>query len=87
MAEVLLTLKVMPEDAGTDLEALGERLKEVSTGRYNSIEREPIGFGIIALKVSYVIPEEEGVSEKLEEEIGGMEGVGEVESLESHRLI
>ncbi len=87
MAEVLLTLKIMPASADTDLEAISESLKNVSSGRFNNLEKEPIGFGIVALKAGFVVPEEEGASDKLEEEIKKIEGIGEVEIVASHRLL
>ncbi|GCC10958.1 elongation factor 1-beta [archaeon] len=87
MAEVLLTLKIMPASADSDLEAISEGLKSISSGRFNNVEKEPIGFGIVALKAGFVVTEEEGASERLEEEVKKIEGVGEVEIIESHRLI
>ncbi len=87
MAEVLLTLKIMPASADSDLEAISEGLKKISSGRFNSVEKEPIGFGIVALKAGFVVTEEEGASERLEEEIKKIESVGEVEVTASHRLI
>jgi elongation factor 1-beta len=79
MGMVLVTLKVMPEGVDSNLEEMAGRLKAISAGRFNSLEKEPIAFGLVALKPSYVVGDEGGVTEKLEEEIKGVEGVKNVE--------
>lgn len=86
-AEVLITLRAMPEDERTNLEDLAEKLKKVASGRFNHIEEKPIGFGIVALEAHFVVPEEEGASSRLEDEVKALEGVGEVEVVESSRLL
>ncbi len=75
MGEVIVTFKVLPESVDADLEVIAEKLKDLSNGRFNSIEKEPIAFGLIALKPSYVVSDRGGVVDDLEAEIVGIIGV------------
>lgn len=87
MAEVLVTLKVMPEEAGTDLGPLEAEIRKMREARFNSIEREPIAFGLVALKPSFVMADAEGATEKLEEALRSVKGVGGVEVVGVTRLL
>lgn len=87
MAEILVTLKVMPEDADTDMQELVERIKGLKIGRVDKVEEEPIAFGLVALKPSFIVEEEEGATDKLEEALRGVEGVGDVTVVGATRLL
>jgi elongation factor 1-beta len=87
MAEVLVTVKIMPAEADTDLRTLSEEIRSVKEGRLHALEEEPIAFGLVALKTSFVIGDEEGVIEGLERALKGLEGVGEVEVAQVTRLL
>lgn len=87
MAEVLVTLKVMPEDAGTDLGSMESEIKKLREARFNSVEKEPIAFGLVALKPSFVMDDAEGATEKLEEALRQVKGVGGVEVVQVTRLL
>ncbi|RLG98681.1 elongation factor 1-beta, partial [Candidatus Bathyarchaeota archaeon] len=51
------------------------------------IQEEPVAFGLVALILHIVIPEEEsGIMELLEERIKGIEGVSQVETLAIGRI-
>ncbi|MFQ5800638.1 MAG: elongation factor 1-beta [Candidatus Hydrothermarchaeales archaeon] len=79
MSKVLVILKVMPEGLDSNLDEMSEKLKTLSTGRFNSLEKEPIAFGLVALKPSYVVEDAGGVTDNLEKEISGIDGVKTVE--------
>ncbi|RMF90245.1 MAG: elongation factor 1-beta [Methanobacteriota archaeon] len=83
MGDVLVTLKVMPEGVDSDLKVIEDRLREVDAGRFNSLEKVPIAFGLVALKATYVVADEGGAAERLEEAIKGIEGVKTVETIEA----
>lgn len=87
MAEVLVTLKVMPEDAGTDLGSMESEIKKLREARFNGVEKEPIAFGLVALKPSFVMDDAEGATEKLEEALRHVKGVGGVEVIQVTRLL
>lgn len=77
MAEVLVSLRVMPKSVEVDLDKLEQRIKEsISPDR---IERNPIAFGIIAFSIIKIIPDDAKELEVLESKLKSIEEVGEVE--------
>ncbi len=79
MGNVLVVFKVLPEGLESNLDGISAALKKTGIGRFNSLEKEPIAFGLFALKPSYVIGDEGGVLETLEEKIKGISGVRSAE--------
>lgn len=89
MAKVLALLKVYPADANIDLGKLVEQIRAKLPQGYEITrhEEEPIAFGLKALKLYVLMPEEEeGGTSKLEEIVRGVEGVDEVEVEAVHRI-
>lgn len=78
MAKVAVTYRILPEDVETDLGELEERIRSLGYEIYK-VEREPIAFGLTALKVVFFLEDEEGGIEKLEEALRGLAGVSEIE--------
>lgn len=81
MAKVMAVVRVMPEDVDVDLERLKEDIRR-SLPAEVSLERavtEDVAFGIKALKLYLLLPEEEGGTSKVEEAIAGVRGVGQVD--------
>ena len=87
MAEVLVTIKIMPREADTDMDALAGRIGEVDGGRLNSVEKEPIAFGLVALVASYVVEDAEGGTENLEEALKKIDDIGNIEVTGVTRLL
>lgn len=85
MAEVAVTLKLMPESADIDLDKLETMIKE--RVKVHSISREPIAFGLNALKVITVVEDAAGGTEPLERELAGLPGVGNVQVVGLTRLL
>ncbi len=81
MARVIITIRVMPEDTDVDLENLLERIREnVPEGtdvRANEIV--PVAFGLKALRINLARDESMGGTDDIEEAIGNLEGVSQVE--------
>lgn len=83
MAQVRIVYKIFPSEAGDKLlENIIHRLRE--KGGEVGFEvvdhrKEPIAFGLKALLVLIVLDEREGILEKVEEAINGMEGISSVE--------
>jgi elongation factor 1-beta len=81
MARVIITIRVMPEDVDVDLENLLEKIKSsVPDGtdvRANEIV--PVAFGLKALRVNLARDESLGGTDDIEEAIGNIEGVSQVE--------
>jgi len=85
MANVLVTYKVFPTEVGINLDNLEKMIKkEIAPDR---VEKEPVGFGLVVLKVSKIIPDKGGLIDSLESKIRSIKGVGEVEVIEVTRTI
>jgi len=84
MAKVILTLRIMPENADVDIDRLVEKIKQ--NVPVDKIEKEPIAFGLVALKVTTLVEDAEGASEKIENKIKSIQGVGQVETVEVSRI-
>lgn len=91
MAKVVVTMKIMPEGTETNLEELKEKVeKEIKEFNGNldiKIEEEPIGFGLTALKFLFVMEEEKGSTDPLEEKLKNIEGIGNAEVTDVRRTI
>ncbi|MFW9850330.1 MAG: elongation factor 1-beta [Candidatus Thorarchaeota archaeon] len=81
LARVIIVIKVMPEDVDVDLDNLIERIKEnIPEGTdVNAHEIVPIAFGLQALKIRFSREEAMGGTDDIEEAIGNLEGVAQVE--------
>jgi len=95
MADVIVTLKIMPSGPDADGVQIQQRVKElindfVDEKHKNSeirIEEEPIGFGIKAHKFTFVYDESMGSTEKLEESIAKEENIEGVETIDVRRAL
>lgn len=85
MGDVAVTLKVMPDGKEIDLDKIGDEIKLLHDPR--SIEEEEVAFGLKALKVMIVIPEDTGGSDELQESIQEIEGVKNVEVTDQRKLL
>jgi len=85
VAKVMVVLRVLPADVEVDVEGLSARIQtaisKLGEGfALQSYKIEPIAFGLKALRLIVVMPEEtEGGTYLIEEALQGVEGVGEVE--------
>ena len=91
MANVVVSLRVMPQNPNTDLSKLEEESKKEIIKFCNSKEFktqiEPIAFGLKALNIIFVMDESKGSTEKLEKKISLIEGVESVEVTDVRRAI
>lgn len=78
MGQVAVTLKVMPDSADIDIPELKKTIEKQAGVK--EVREEPIGFGLVALKVLVVVPDVSGGTEKIEKELSGIEGVASVET-------
>lgn len=81
MARVVMTMKIMPDGVEIDLDDLLERIKSVIPERTDvgAIERQPVAFGLIAIRMNLIRDESLGGTDDLEEAISAVEGVAQVE--------
>lgn len=85
LSEVMVVFKVMPAESNTNLSNVESEIKLKTNVK--KIEREPIAFGLVALKVTVFMMDAEGESDRVEQVIRGIKGVGEVEVVEMTRLM
>ncbi|MCX6711455.1 MAG: elongation factor 1-beta [Candidatus Woesearchaeota archaeon] len=90
MAEVLITLKVMPDGTEIDIKNLeklvSKEIKEFG-GRIEKVEIEPIAFGLQALKIIFSMDERKGSTDALENKISDIDGISSVEVTDVRRMI
>ena len=81
----------MPESPEIDLNSLAEQIKskiiEYAGEGEIKTEKEPIAFGLNALKLTFVADEEKGSTDTLEENIKNIEGVNSCEVVDVRRAI
>jgi len=91
MAQVIVTLKIMPESPEVDLNKIQEEAKNKIIDFAGSgdmkVEEKPIAFGLKALNIIFVMDESKGSTEPLEESISEIEGVQSVETTDVRRAI
>ena len=91
MGRVVVNLRILPEDVETPLDELAEEIEKSLPSeiyRVLKVEREPIAFGLEALRMYVSMPEDyEGGTSELEDLISGVGGVSRVEVLTVGRLL
>ena len=90
MAYVIVTLKIMPEGVDVSLshlEAASQKLIENYGGRMQRVEKEPIGFGLVALKMTFSMDENKGTTDVLEDQLKQIKGVMNVEVMHVGRAL
>ena len=91
MAQMIITMKLMPESPDTDLEDLKSKIKEkviafAGEGEMR-FEEAPIGFGLSAVNVTFVMDESGESIDKLEEDLKQLEGVASLEVTDMRRAL
>lgn len=95
MAKAIVTLKIMPDSPETDLNALEQKILSSIKKFYYEADKEvdyktviePVAFGLKAIKLTFVMDEKMGSTEKLENEIQTFEDVNSVEVVDVRRAI
>ena len=90
MANMIVGLRVMPEDGEVEYEALESEVREVvenydESVEIRSIEGEPVGFGLKAVSLEIEVDENCG-TEELENKLNDLEAVGEASITKMDRL-
>lgn len=77
MGKIAVVLRIMPEDAETDLDEVEEGVRERID--VDEVERDEVAFGLQALMVSTMTTDEEGGTDYLENQLEDLEGVQSIE--------
>ena len=91
MAQVVVTLKIMPQSPEIDLAELEKQAKEkiieFCSSQEFKTQIQPIAFGLKALLIYFVMEESKGSTEELENRIKELEGVESVEVPDVRRAV
>lgn len=82
MGDVAVVLKVLPEDSEVDIENLKTQIEDEikNVCKLNKSELQEIGFGLKAVRLEIIVPDEEGRIDKVESGIARVKGVGQVDT-------
>ncbi|MCW4035446.1 MAG: elongation factor 1-beta [Candidatus Bathyarchaeota archaeon] len=88
MGKIVIAYKILPSESTVDLDVLLEKLKAelAEVAAIQRTEKEPIAFGLCALKVTMVLAEKEGILDETEDKIKSIEEVGQLQVLGMTRL-
>lgn len=92
MGTAIITLKLMPESPETDWDGIQNEVigfidEFTGLDAEKRISVEPIAFGLKALRIIFVMKEETGSTEPLEERIAALDGVHGVEVVDVRRAL
>ncbi len=90
MASIIITLKAVLEAPEVDAESAKEKIVnaiEEYGADIGRTEIEEVAYGIKAVRVMFIVDEEKGSTDALEEKIKGLEGVSSVEIIDVRRAI
>jgi elongation factor 1-beta len=85
MAKVAVTYKLMPRGVEVDLDELEQRVRKIAEVR--SVVREPIAFGLHALRVTVLVEDAAGESDRVERALAGLPDISNVQVVGLTRLL
>jgi elongation factor 1-beta len=89
LAKVMVSLKIFPSDIVADMSGLKQTITKSLEGKATiyKFDEEPVAFGLVALIVHILMPEEaSGIMDEIEERLKSIDGISEVEVLVSRRI-
>ena len=89
MTLLVARIRILPAEADSDLEEVVRRLKSTTPNGIQMMAhaKEPIAFGLVSLKVMFIVDDGEGGTEIVEEKLAQISGVSSVEVLDVRRLM
>ena len=89
MANVIATMKIMPDSPDRDLEELSKKIEEKISefGKVYKKSMQPVAFGLKALVFAVMMEEKAGGTEPLEEGIRNIEGINDVQITDVTRSV
>jgi elongation factor 1-beta len=91
MAQVVITLRIMPESVDVNLSKITEQAKikiiDFAGPGDMKIEEKPIAFGLKAIDIIFIMDESKGSTDSLEDSISEIDGVQSVEVTDVRRAV
>ncbi|MBN1502238.1 elongation factor 1-beta [Candidatus Woesearchaeota archaeon] len=90
MAQIIITLKIMPSSPEVNLEQIKTHATQLVSdfgGEVGKSETQPFAFGLNVLFLYFVMDESKGATDELEKKISELEGVESVEISDVRRAI
>ncbi len=89
MADVVVTLKIMPESPDSDLDSISSKATEIinSYGEVGKKEIVPVAFGLNAINLIFVMDESKGSTDELEQKVRDLEEVNSAEVTDVRRAV
>lgn len=90
MARVVITITINPDSPEADLSRIEqEAVKEVASfgGEVGKVEHEPIGFGLKAIRIIFIMDESKGSPDELEQKLSKLAGVASARVTDVRRAI
>jgi len=90
MAEVIVTIKIMPSSPETNLEEIESKAREIIEGHGKFVKADilPIAFGLKQLNIVFTLDESKAeMLEAIENKLKEIEGINSVETIDVRRAI
>lgn len=90
MAQVVVTLKIMPSSPKTDLKIIqskAEQAIEKFGGKVGKVLVEPVAFGLNSLSLLFIMDESIGSTENLEKQVSELKNVASAEVTDVRRAV
>ncbi|MGM5484277.1 MAG: elongation factor 1-beta [Nanobdellota archaeon] len=91
MAKAIVSMKVMPESPEVDMESAQEKIegkvKEFAGETEIRKNIQPVAFGLKAINITFVMDEEKGATDPLEEDLKSLEEISSVEVTDVRRAV
>lgn len=89
MADVIIIIKIMPESPDTDMKKLEDSVKKkiakFTGNKEFRVNIEEVAFGLKALNITFIMDENKGGTEKLEDDISNIDGINSVSVVDVRR--
>ncbi len=89
MGKIVIAYKIFPAESNISLESLKEEIiKQLSgSASIKGFAEEPIAFGLCALIVKMILPEDKlGILDEVENRMNKIEGIGQIQTLMVNRI-
>ena len=82
MGDVAVVLKILPSDSDVNVTSMMAAIKEALEGicELNKIEEQEVAFGLKAIRLEVIVPDEEGKIGAVESKLQSVDGVGQVDT-------